>query len=41
MHDSTGNWHGLTGFGHGGFGLLFWVLIIVLIVLLINKLAGK
>ncbi|MDH5436246.1 MAG: hypothetical protein OEX83_05750 [Gammaproteobacteria bacterium] len=40
MHDSN-DMLGWFGFGHWGFGLLFWVVIIALVVVLIKRLTSN
>ena len=40
MHDGMGDWHWGFGFGHGIWGVLLWLLVIVAIVLLLKFMLG-
>jgi hypothetical protein len=41
MHDKMGNWHWGFGFGHGVFGLLFWLVAILIVAALIKYLLSS
>lgn len=40
MNMNWGDWHWGFGFGHGFFGILFWVVILLLIVGVIRVISG-
>ncbi len=39
MHDGPGGW--IPGFAHWGVGLVFWILVVLVLVLVVQSLRGK